>query len=55
MKFDPSVCKMFMWKWTAEIYAHLARENGYDAEVIFEGNNWIELGGRWSVNIKDKK
>ena len=50
-EFNPNVAEMFMWKWTAEIYAWRARQRGYDAKVEFAGNNWIELGGRWTVEL----
>jgi hypothetical protein len=54
MDFNPSVMPMFMWQWQAEIYAWRARRNGFDAEVVYEGSNWIELGGQWSVKLSER-
>jgi hypothetical protein len=55
MKYNTSVINMFIWKWQANRYAKKARKAGYLATVEKCGNNWYMLGGRWSVNIEDKK
>jgi hypothetical protein len=53
--FNPYVIKMFMWKWSAEIYAWRARRVGYKTEVIYEGSNWLELGGCWGVKLNGER
>ena len=53
--FNPAVIEMFMWKWSAEIYAWRARRAGFNAEVKYEGTNWLELGGRWGVVLSKKE
>jgi len=53
MTFNASVIEMFMWRWTARVYAWRARRAGYTATVKYEGGNWIALGGRYGV-VLDK-
>lgn len=54
-KYNPYVMQMFMWKWQAELYAWKARRRGFETEIIREGNNWLLLGGRWSVRLDGNK
>ena len=53
--FNIFVIEMFMWKWTANIYARKARKAGYKATVHKEGGNWLMLGGRWGVYLEKQK
>ena len=53
--YNINVNEMFMWKWQAEFYAWRARRAGYVATVVYEGSNWIELGGCWSVRLENKE
>jgi len=50
--FNPNVIPMFMWRWSAELYAWRARRAGYAATVKYEGSNWLQNGGRWGVSLK---
>jgi hypothetical protein len=50
-KFNTGVIEMFMWKWTAQFYAWRARRAGYTATVVYQGENWLLLGGRWGVSL----
>lgn len=53
IKFNPSVIQMFMFRWTANLYAWRARRRGYSATVTYCGGNWLMLGGRYSVSLKE--
>lgn len=50
--FNPSVIRMFLWKWRAERYAKQARRHGFSATVQFCSSNWIQNGGRWGVRVQ---
>jgi len=55
MKINPNEINMFMWKWQAKLYAMRVRRRGYKATVVYEGENWLMLGGRWGVRIDEIK
>lgn len=51
VEFNPNVIEMFMFKYEAYIYSYLAKTHGYIPTISGPFDNWIELGGRWSVTL----
>ena len=52
--FNPNVIEMFMFKWQADFYAWKARQKGFTTTINGPYDNWLELGGRWSVTLVDE-